>query len=406
MSHKILDVYRFDPTRGRHQLVGSLLQVGDDIDILGDYFGYLSRITGVKELRKLQGSSYFRVLDREDVRRGEHPEMIRESAAGDLPQGGEKKRRDSIWEYSTPLLGEQPQILEWKDGTAHMNGDPLGVDEARHLLQLLAQGKATIRYWRSSMSKMEDQFATLSKIEPHLATALGALRESVKKGHVHPDVLQALSREIFVDPMVEGVGNKKAYADFLERPRAGVHIRMDGNDFGQINKLHSHEHGDQAIKAMGGAMREVMDRVVGRGNGKLFRIGGDEFHAHVPDIQRASEFARALREKMEALPPAGGTHNLSVSMGFGADPDQADKASLHAKAAKKAMGYPAGQSKMHAHSLLPGASGPVPVSLEQVNLPPLPSVSQAALPAEPASGGDAAVAAPLVSPVAQQGGKQ
>jgi GGDEF domain-containing protein len=170
------------------------------------------------------------------------------------------------------------------------------------------------------------------------------------------------------------MGNKKAYADFLGRPKQGVHIRMDGNDFGAINKLHGFETGNQAITAMGGAIREAMDEAVGAKHGKVFRIGGDEFHAFVPSHDHAAQFARAVRQKLEAIPAVGGTHNLSLSMGFGHTPDHAELAMINAKGAKKESYYPVGQAKTHAASQVPGFEGHIPLGPDQLNLKPIPQI--------------------------------
>jgi GGDEF domain-containing protein len=207
------------------------------------------------------------------------------------------------------------------------------------------------------MNEMND---LKKKIDPGLATALGAMRSQVKAGAIDPEHFKRITSEIFTDPMT-GMGNKKAYADFLTRPRPGVHVRIDGNDFGDINKVHGFEAGDGAIKAMGTAIREALHGTVGKARAKSYRLGGDEFHLHVPDVRSASRFARAVREKLESIAPVGGTHGLSLSMGFGHDPTTAEMALINAKTAKKTTGYKPGQARTHAHSLVPGAEGAIPV---------------------------------------------
>jgi GGDEF domain-containing protein len=381
---QIFNVYRFEPGRDRHQLIGAVLEHEGSLDVLSDYFGYLQQLQGPRgqAIWKAMGRNpYFQVVSREQLRQGLYPKLLdQEPVPDNEPPIG---KPGAVWEYTHPLLGPGPQVLEWKDGCGYLNGEGLQLSQVYQLLEYLRRGEAQIRYRRSPLEKTQAKFQELEKVEPHLADALGKLRDAVRQGSVHPDVLKALSQEIFVDPMVQGVGNKKAFQDFLTRPRAGVHVRMDGNDFGSINKIHSFEHGDHAIKAMGAAMRDAMDKTVGRGKGKLFRIGGDEFHAHVPDHAGAAAFARALRENLEAIPPVGGTHNLSVSMGFGPDADTADQASIQAKGAKKAQQYPIGQARTHVHSLMPGNEGAIPLDAEVPKLTPAPTVSPAALPAEP-----------------------
>ena len=147
---------------------------------------------------------------------------------------------------------------------------------------------------------------------------------------------------------------------------------MDGNDFGAINKIHGFETGNKAISAMGGAIREAMDEAVGRAQGKVFRIGGDEFHAFVPSHEHAAQFARSVRQKLEAIPAVGGTHNLSLSLGFGHTPDHAELAMINAKGAKKAALYMIGKAKTHAASQVPGYEGQIPTGGDQLPLKPLP----------------------------------
>lgn len=382
-GQEIYNVYRFEPGRDRHQLIGAVLQDETSATVLSDYFGYLAQIEGPRGpavWEAMKRNPYFSAISREQLRQGLYPKLLNQEQVPDTEPPDAKP--GSVWEYTHPLLGPGPQVLEWKDGCGYLNGEGLQLSQVYQLLEFLRRGEAQIRYRRSPLEKAQAQ---LQKVEPHLADALGKLRDAVRQGSVHPDVLKALSQEIFVDPMVQGVGNKKAFQDFLTRPRAGVHVRMDGNDFGSINKIHSFEHGDQAIKAMGAAMRDAMDKTVGRGNGKLFRIGGDEFHAHVPDQAGAASFARALRDNLDAIPPVGGTHNLSVSMGFGPDAESADQASIQAKGAKKAQQYPIGQARTHAHSLMPGNEGAIPLDPEVPKMTPAPTVSPAVLPDEPDS---------------------
>lgn len=224
--------------------------------------------------------------------------------------------------------------------------------------------------WTGYWTKAEAYLTNLSKVEPDLAAKLGFVQQAERQGHLPEGTHRRLAREIFVDPMVEGVGNKKAYEDFLARPRGGVHIDLDANDFGQINKVHSFEHGNQAITSLGNAIRDSRDEAVGQKNGKVFRVGGDEFRVHVPTHEHAARFMRALRGKLEAIPPVGGTHNLSVSAGFGATPEHANQAGNLAKRAKKAMSYQPGQAKTHVHSLLPGREGAIPVEPEPLPEPP------------------------------------
>lgn len=319
-------------------------------------------------ISKLARSMYWKVVSVEDIRLGLHPDLIPETRVDTSDPGPE-----SIFEYHRVGMAEA-QTLEWHQGKAYLDGHGLSVEELQQMLDNVHAGSATLSYKNEAepVSKTEESFMTLAKIEPGLEMSLRAVRDAVKKGTMHPDVLRRLSQEIFTDSMVPGMGNKKAYADFLARPKQGVHVHIDGNSFGQINKTgRGFEAGNDAIVAMGKAIRESVDEAVGRKQAKAHRVGGDEFRVFVPTHEHAALFARALRQHLEAIPPIDGTHHLSVSMGFGHTPDHAELALIDAKQAKKATGLPAGQEKTHAASRIPGFEGIVPTGADQLPLKPL-----------------------------------
>lgn len=381
------------------QLIGRYMaDPNGNVEVLADYHGILNGLldpeSGKAEMVKLNTSPYFRVVSRKELLEGQHPDLIPEQ---ELPEGNLRPR--SVFDYHHPLL-DSPMRIDFEGGRMRFNGHELSRLEAEHILDNVRQGGAQIRYNKtaSAIQKMEATFENLMKIEPHLSDALGQLRAAVSSGHVHPDVLTHLTREIFTDPMVKGVGNKKAYADFLARQHDGVHIQLDGNDFGQINKVHSFEHGNQAIAAMGNAIRESRDETMGTKHGKVFRIGGDEFVVHAPTHEHAAHFMRSLRNKLDSIPPIGGTHKLSVSAGIGTSPGNADKAQIEAKNAKKAAGYKPGQAKTHVYSNVLGHEGHIP--LEREHLPLVPPVA-AEKPSVPA-GTPAPLPAPAVPAPAEQ----
>jgi diguanylate cyclase (GGDEF)-like protein len=212
----------------------------------------------------------------------------------------------------------------------------------------------------------------LAKIEPALAEHLKKLRAAA------PESADFLARRMFGDTMVQGVGNKLAYEDFQRRGRkGGVHAIIDANDFGSINKRFGQSAGDEALKAMGGAL----SRASRANRGKLFRVGGDEFRAYFEQPEHAHAFIRGARKELESLPPVQGQHHHSVSVGLAADPEQAEQALIQAKNAKKAAAYAPGHAQTHAHSLLPGAAGPVAVA-PRPEVPVMPATSAATSPVQ------------------------
>lgn len=310
-------------------------------------------------VHRLMRSQRSIVATAHELRTGRHPELlptITDKTPSNLSEalGHEAPAGHKVSEFEYHREGmPAPQSLKVSGTASYLDDQPLGPDELQRVLANLQSGKATLRH----LAKSED----LVKIEPHLATALGQIRNAVRQGHVHPDALRTVNRSLFTDTMVPTIGNRAAYRDFMSRPREGVHVHLDGNDFGSINKTHSHEVGNHAIIAMGKALRSAMDEAVGRKNGKLFRTGGDEFVAHVPTHEHAALFARTLRNKLEAIPAIRGTHRLSMSLGFGPTHEHAEEALKDAKAAKRAANALPGQAQTHAASRMPGREGLIPV---------------------------------------------
>ena len=420
MQNDFYYVYSVHPQQNgevKRRLLGRFAVWNDHLYILEDHFGYLEGhlgdegwITGNvhRAIESLGASQYIDLVTKRDMTSGSRTDLVRPL------DEGEPVRTDGGFEFSGADQGpeestafdfhrggaEQPERLEVRGDKLYLNGAELDDAEADHVLSMLSDKSATIRIPQvagpqAAVAKAEKEFESLAKIEPHLSDALGHVREAVKGGYIPKEALAALQKELFVDSMVPGVGNKRAYRDFLSRPKKGVHIRMDGNDFGAINKVHGFEVGDASIHAMGNAIREAMEDSVGTKNGKVFRIGGDEFHAYVPNHEHAAQFARAVHQKLGEIPAIGGTHNLSLSVGFGTHPEHAEQALIQAKLAKKAIGYKPGRAKTHVHSLLPGFEGPLKTESDRPPLIPPPEPIVAPVSAAPTLPvGQAPVAAP------------
>lgn len=314
-----------------------------------------------------------------------------------IPSTPIQRLKPSVWEYHRAGM-ERGHTLEINNGTYLLDGNRLSSPEVSTILSNLRNGSARLRYIEGTavkpgsissegsnglmgtVIKMETAISELlakadSAMDPD--TALQHIRAAVKAGHVHPDVERAMTQHIFEDKMTPGIGNKYAATQFLNKQKPGVYLSLDGNSFKHINDVFGHEAGDQAIGSFGRAAREAMDEAVGRGagGGKLFRNpdqqdlyrnGGDEFVAHVPSHEHAAKFARALSQKLDALPPVGGTHKLSMSFGLGLDSHTADKALYEAKKQKLhpvtgAKMYEPGAEPNMIHSLVPGHEGAIPI---------------------------------------------
>jgi len=284
-------------------------------------------------------------------------------------------RPPSVFEYHR-AGHDHPHTLEVKDGHYMLDGEHLSHPEVQAILENHKSGAATIRYRSGGKSPMEQirkmeeafsQFLPMRKAEGEFTTEemVNHARRMESMGHVPKGYSDTLNKMLHEDTLVPGVGNKAAAGHFLTKQKPGVYVSMDGNDFGKVNKAFGQHVGDQAITAMGGALRSASDEAT-PGVGKVFRNGGDEFVAHFPSHEHAAKFMRSVHQKLQDVPAIGGAHKLSFSFGFGTDLHQANHALLAAKQQKvhpttgQAL-YGVGQTPNMAHSLVPGHEGPLPV---------------------------------------------
>ena len=161
---------------------------------------------------------------------------------------------------------------------------------------------------------------------PDLEALLGRIRHGQR---LKPEDADLLEHHLTMDTLVPGLRNRAAYQRHnRDYENAGVHVHLDANDFGQINKLHGEQAGDTALQAIGRAIHGAALPLAGR----VFRRGGDEFSAWFLRPEDAQVFAGKVKSALQDLPPAGGTHNHAVSIGIGRGRRQAEEALLRAKA--------------------------------------------------------------------------
>lgn len=373
---------------GQHHPAGRLMVSGGHLHHLEDYHGLLGRVipegpvttASASRLHGLQMSPHLSVeRDEWPLRPEVHSDASGTAEAAPVPTPAPAPAsRASVFRYQRAGM-ENPHTLEVHQGVYTLDGQRLSLPEVQTIVRNVRSGAAMLRYpdvQAGRVAKAEEALLDLFKAEElDPSSALQHVRAAVAAGHVSPEVERALTRHIYEDPMTAGVGNKYAYGEFRAKQRPGVYVSMDGNDFSEINNAFGHDVGDQAIKGFGHAARSSMDEAA-PGVGKLFRPGGDEFMAHFPSFEHAAKFTRSLSQRLGAMPPVGGAHQLSMSFGFGATPEHADKALYHAKDQKIVPGtkdpamsgrvkgtrkWAVGQVPSLAHSLVPGQEGPVPV---------------------------------------------
>lgn len=372
---------------GKAHPAGRFMVHDDKVTHLEDYHGVLSHLlpegpvtaTTVSRLHGMQFGGAIAVAPHASVvppRPGDEAPQAPEGAAGEVivaPQAAPP--RPAVFDYHRPGLA-RPHVIEFGSAGAALDGQKLDDAELALMLQNVQGGIATLRY-RSGGHDDADLTQLMTKAEDPMepADALQHVRAAVVAGHVHPDVERALTRHIYEDRMVQGVGNKYAYQQFRAQGRPGVYLSMDANSFKHVNDTHGHDAGDAAISSMGGALRAAADKV---GTGKLFRPGGDEFVAHLPTYEEAARFMRHAREHLDQLPPVNGVHRLTMSFGLGSDFPTADRALYEAKKQKLdpltgALAFPPGRTPHFAHSLVPGTEGPIQMHTEQPPATSLPS---------------------------------
>lgn len=379
---------------GSEHRAGRFAMAGQRIHHLEDYYGLLRQFlpegpVTTKTLSTVHGmkmSPSLR-LDAEPIPSSKTEEDHADVKPEQLGSFGDAMRSASrpppVFSYQRAGM-DRPHTLEVNQGKYLLDGSPLTHEEVGTIVGNVRARTGTIRYKtvgaRTALQKMEDLFETLMKDEDAPRSArqdiLAAMRAAEAAGHLPPGTSDDATKHFYFDPMMPGVGNQHAWLDFKSKNKPGVYFAGDGTDFSAINNAFGHGVGDDALRAYGHAMKSAMKE--SGAQGKLFRAGGDEMNAWFPSHEHAMKFARALHQKLEGIPAIQGHHKLSMGMGLGVSPDQADQALYTAKenkylpgqeavpARERKRAFPVGQAPNMMHSLVPGHEGPVPMHDPQV----------------------------------------
>lgn len=402
------DIYSaFIDRNGKLHPAGRFLVHDGTIHHLEDYHGFLRQeipegVIDDYSLFKLgHPGQGLKVASQAAIRHGHRLDVIPEADLPPMPQRPiqgqaqpQMPQMPSVFHYQR-AGHDKPHLLEVRGGQHLLDGNPLEHDEVAAILDNVRTKAAKLRYAKSTasiapMTKAEGDDPYEHELEESLPsetagsgedmdpqTALAHLDQLDLGDEKSVSALKALRRHVFEDPMV-GIGNKYAYQEFKKKNAPGVTVVGDANFFKAINDRFGHSTGDAAIKAIGGAWKTAAEHV---GEGKAHRFGGDEFHVHFPTYDHAAQFARTLRHHLQLVPPIGGVHKLSMSLGIGNDFDSADKALYQAKM-QKAGHTPSTIPPLLVHSLHPEAAGQVPVEPSGLSLTPpslpreTPSISQ------------------------------
>jgi len=373
--------------KGQHHPAGRYMIIGNNLRHLEDYHGLMDKFlpegpVTEQTISRIHGLKMSPHLSIEEDPIPTQPEPDTNNAHPIvLPSAPPAPRKPSVFHY-TRVGHDRPHTLEVQNGAYTLDGKRMSYPEVQTVVANVRSGAGKIRYKTSEVAnqikKMEDLFETyLGKAEEEenamdFATMLAHMRAAEAAGHLPKGTSAAATRHGYEDSMIPGMGNKAAWNDFHAQKKPGVYVGLDGTDFSAINNSHGHAVGDQAIKAFGGAVKAAAEEAA-PGAYKSFRPGGDEINVHLPSHEHAARFARALHQRLEAMPAIGGVHKLAMGMGFGTTPEEADKALYKAKDQKYLPGqdripqrerkraFPIGQAPNMAHSLVPGHEGAIPL---------------------------------------------
>ncbi|NJL70479.1 MAG: GGDEF domain-containing protein [Candidatus Competibacteraceae bacterium] len=139
-------------------------------------------------------------------------------------------------------------------------------------------------------------------------TARVRLREQLKTESLVDDLTGLLNRRGFVS-----LGEHALC--LAEREKRGlIVVFIDLDAMKQINDLHGHKEGDNALKAIAEVLRKTF-----RKSDIVARIGGDEFAvvAHGKNAEDKPQIKRRLFENLErAIKESNNSYTLSISVGF------------------------------------------------------------------------------------------
>lgn len=383
--------YIKSPKTGKYHLAGSMLTHDGELHHLSDYYGLLGNvpegaIDDITMAKLHHPGAGVEIASHAAINGGHKLDLLPEANLDPMPQpqatpagkqlqAYSEVKPASVWHY-TRAGHDQPHVLEAKEGKYLLDGNPLEHHEVSTILDNVRSKAGKLRYVKGlgsqtqqRVAKMERVFSDLRKMDADKAFAH---LDSKASDEEDKDAIAHLRKLVFEDQMVPGLGNKFAYQHFKDKNVPGATVVGDANFFKGINDELGHETGDAAIKAMGGAWRDASNEV----GGKAHRFGGDEFHAHFPTHEHAAQFARALRGKLDQVPPVGGTRKLSMSLGIGHDFPSADAAVYKAKA-QKGLHTPSTVPTLLAHSLHSGHEGAIPLNADQLQLHP-PAIEQRA----------------------------
>jgi diguanylate cyclase (GGDEF)-like protein len=198
-----------------------------------------------------------------------------------------------------------------------------------------SKGQAYLRGFATSLC---GAFIQHSQLRTHLNTLFeqSLLRDGYRfdgRSLVEADVDTSVARELS-----ELQDRESLLSDVSSQLRSHSCIALlfiDLDHFKQVNDQLSHSQGDECLVAIVRTVSEVLRR-----RGKLYRVGGDEFCAMLPnfDVEEATATGERIRRSIDALPPFGGKVKVTASLGIAvSDQGRLSTADALVRAADEAM---------------------------------------------------------------------
>jgi diguanylate cyclase (GGDEF)-like protein len=210
------------------------------------------------------------------------------------------------------------------DGSFYKNdphGETRGQDHLRGFATFLCGVFVGNEQYRSNLNSVFEK----SLLDDGYDFVEGKLTEESIDTNMAPEVRALPDRTALVHDLSVGIDG--------DEPVAVLFLDLD--HFKEVNDRLGHTSGNDCLANIVGTIAEALRR-----KGKLYRVGGDEFCAVLPNFAtaEAAVTAERVRAAIDALKPFGGVVKVTASIGVaGSDANQLVTAESLVKAADEAM---------------------------------------------------------------------
>lgn len=362
------------------QLLGKFLVHNGQLHVLSDYQGLLGHLPDgpisphtQSKLDQLHRSSHFSVEDKDNHENKKHLDnLLADQSATPTPAKAPAPplpnpidSRPAVFDYQHVGM-DKPHTLEIHGAHATLDGNILDPQEVQTIRDHVKTKVATLTHKKTAQEltkALEEQFFSLHKAEGQ------TLQKLFDSKHLKPEDHQELSHEMYDDEAIPSIQNAKALKEHLTSGVPGVFIHAQINGHKTIKDLKGHNAADQAAIGVGDALRQALDKI--HPEGKIFHTEHDKFVLHVPSHEHASHALRQIRDELDAHPPIGGTHRLSLSVGVAPSYDESRSAldqALHDRKGQQENPLDSAKHTLYVHT----QSAPVPNVEAVPTLAPLP----------------------------------